>query len=153
MTSACKALTPAVYAELLGRSKAKLMLRYAAQMGTPNSQNMLIEFDQNMNPTGRLVFRDTILIEAVAEGLGESEVLTNDKKIGVENGKSIQPYWSNSAWRFDKAGSLSVSANALSDCRSTHDQAYKAEIENALGVDLSAFQTIDNNLQFNLFMV
>lgn len=143
------------YAEILGRSKAKLLLRYGAQMETPNSQNMLIELDGDLKPTGRMVFRDisdTILITGVAEGLGEQATLEKDKAIGVENGNSLQPYWSNSAWRFNEAGDKSFSDTTLVEWGQAHDNAYKAEIEKALNVDLSQFTSVDNNPEFNTFM-
>ncbi|MBC7370546.1 MAG: hypothetical protein H7326_03215 [Bdellovibrionaceae bacterium] len=143
------------YAELLGRSKAKLLLRYGAQMETPNSQNMLIELDGNLKPTGRMVFRDisdTILIVEVADALGETATLRKDAEIGVENGHSIQPYWSNSAWRFDEAGDKSFSHETLKNWGDAHDAAYKKEIEKALNVNLSKFTTIDNNQEFDNFM-
>jgi hypothetical protein len=144
------------YAELLGRAKAKLILRYGLQMETPNSQNMLIQLDVNLKPTGVIVFRDisdTILIKAVAEGLGESATLQKDIELGVENGTSIMPYWSNSAWRFDEAGIDSFTNTTLQSWGRTHDIAYTQEIEKALSVDLSEFKNrVDNNTTFNKFM-
>ncbi len=143
------------YAELLGRSKAKLLLRYAAQMETPNSQNMLIELDKKLKPTGRLVFRDisdTVLITGVAEGLGEFEALVKDHTEGVENSEKLQPFWDNSAWRFDEAGDKSFKANTLIEWGAAHDLAYKQEIEKALSVDLSQFASIDANPEFDRFM-
>ncbi len=143
------------YATLLGKAKAKLLLRYGLQMETPNSQNMLIQLDVNLKPTGVIVFRDisdTILIEAVAEGLGEANTLQKDKELGVENGNSIQPYWSNSAWRFDEAGKDSFSSPTLANWGAAHDNAYLTEIEKALSVSLSQFKHIDNNPAFNSFM-
>jgi hypothetical protein len=143
------------YAEVLGRAKAKLLLRYGAQMETPNSQNMLIELNRDLKPTGRIVFRDisdTILINGVAEGLGETAVLAKDKDLGVENGETLQPYWANSAWRFDEAGTHSFSRETLKDWGSAHDQAYRQEIEKALGVDLSAYQVVDGNRELSQFM-
>lgn len=143
------------YATLLGKAKAKLLLRYGLQMETPNSQNMLIQLDLNLKPTGVIVFRDisdTILINAVAEGLGETKTLQKDKELGVENGDQIQPFWSNSAWRFDEAGENSFSSRTLSTWGRAHDRAYLQEIEKALGLDLSQFQRIDNNPAFDTFM-
>jgi hypothetical protein len=46
------------YAKALGVAKALFLLRYALQMGSPNAQNFLIEFNADMTPTGRIVFRD-----------------------------------------------------------------------------------------------
>lgn len=46
------------YAETLGRTKAQLLLRYGLQMDFPHGQNILIELDSTLKPTGRLVLRD-----------------------------------------------------------------------------------------------
>lgn len=46
------------YAARLGAVKAALLIRYGLQLGTPNSQNFLLEFDATMRPTGRIVVRD-----------------------------------------------------------------------------------------------
>lgn len=46
------------YAAKLGAVKAKLLVRYGLQLGTPNAQNFLLEFDTAMKPTGRIVVRD-----------------------------------------------------------------------------------------------
>lgn len=46
------------YAEELGRTKAKLLLRYGLQCLTPNPQNFLLEFNAQMAPTGRIFLRD-----------------------------------------------------------------------------------------------
>lgn len=143
------------YAALLGRAKAKLLLRYGLQMETPNSQNMLIQLDSNLRPTGKIVFRDisdTILIEGVAQGLGEAKVLEKDATLGVENGNSIQPFWSNSAWRFDEAGTNSFSAKILRLWGLEHDQAYLKEIEQTLGINLNHIQYVDNNASLNQLM-
>lgn len=46
------------YAALLGQAKARLLLRYGIQFCTPNPQNFLLEFDQDLQPTDKLVVRD-----------------------------------------------------------------------------------------------
>jgi hypothetical protein len=51
------------YAKRLGRAKAILLLRYGLQMGSPNAQNCLVEFNKPAGqaapvPTGRIVLRD-----------------------------------------------------------------------------------------------
>ncbi|HVH97198.1 MAG TPA: hypothetical protein VM869_00745, partial [Enhygromyxa sp.] len=48
------------YARPLGRAKAILLLRYGLQMGSPNAQNWLLEFEPGDPPTftGRVVVRD-----------------------------------------------------------------------------------------------
>ncbi len=143
------------YAAVLGRAKAKLLLRYGLQMETPNAQNMLIQLDRNLRPTGAIVFRDisdSILIEAVATGLGETETLENDLKLGVRNGASIEPFWWNSAWHFDEAGTDSIAKSTLENWGQAHDEAYKKEIETALSIQLDAFKNIDKNKKFDAAM-
>jgi hypothetical protein len=145
------------YAELLGQAKAKLLLRYGLQMETPNSQNMLIQLDKNLRPTGVMVFRDisdTVIIEAVGKALGETRVLKSDKRLGVENSKSIVPFSANSFWRFDEAKERSFKASTLKKWQRTHDNAYLGEIESALNLNMKAFRdmNLDNNKSFNEIM-
>jgi hypothetical protein len=46
------------FAERIGETKARLLVRYGLQASTPNAQNYLIEMTRDMQPTGRIVFRD-----------------------------------------------------------------------------------------------
>lgn len=146
------------YAKLLGRAKAKLLLRYGLQMETPNSQNMLIQLDKNLKPTGVLVFRDisdTMLVRGVAKALGEEQTLRKDEALNVENTDGVAPYWKNSVWKFDQAGPDSLSRDLLEDWGRAHNQAFKKEIEKALGIDLSKFTISDSqisNPEFDAFM-
>jgi hypothetical protein len=142
------------YAEVLGKAKAKLLLRYGLQMETPNPQNMLIELDSDLKPTARIVFRDisdTELVESVSLGLGDYDSLVNDNHHGVKNTKIISPDWRLSAWNFNTPGNGYFDFTII-DWGKTHDKAYKKEIENALGVDLSQFETLDKNINFYDFM-
>jgi len=143
------------YAAALGRAKAKLLLRYGLQMETPNSQNILIQLDVNLMPTGVLVFRDisdTVLIKSVAEGLGEKETLEADKAHGIENSYLIKPFWQNSAWRFNEAGVNSFSTNQLIQWGLFHDEAYKKEIEKELSINLRSYLSVEDNPKFNMLM-
>ncbi len=106
----------------------------------------MIELDQNLKPTGTIVFRDisdTMLVNSIAEGLGERSVLERDKKLGVENTTEIIPFWENSSWRFDEAGDNSFKREVLSSWGDLHNMAYLHEIELSLGVNLSAFYKKD----------
>jgi hypothetical protein len=126
------------YAELLGEAKARLLLRYGLQMETPNSQNMLIQFDRQMRPTGKIVFRDvsdSFLVDAVANGLGYSGQIKRDMAVHYKPVKVIQPYWSNSSWRFDEAGDKAVTEAVLNEWGLAHDRAYVKYIEKELGLD------------------
>jgi hypothetical protein len=48
------------FARAIGEAKAALHLCYGLQGLTPNSQNFLLEFDQTMAPTGKVVVRDVL---------------------------------------------------------------------------------------------
>ena len=136
------------FAAALGRAKAKLLMRYGLQMEFPHPQNVLIELDQNLMPTGRIIFRDgsdTVLVEYVAQGLGEGVTVKNDKLAGVANTNWIRPNWENSIYSFDQAGSESYPSLTLSDWRAAHDEAYKKVIVEALGFKPREVSISDNN--------
>ncbi len=46
------------YIKATGRALGEFAARTGMQFDSPHSQNFLVEFDQNMKPTGRIVFRD-----------------------------------------------------------------------------------------------
>lgn len=130
------------YAELLGRAKARMLLRYGLQMETPNSQNMLIEMDRNLQPTGRIFFRDisdSFFVKAVAEGLGFDKEMKADIAATYDAKDFMKPYWSNSSWRFDEAGALAVKQNTLKQWGVHHNRAYHEHLEKELGIHLPAF--------------
>lgn len=136
------------YAELLGESKAKLLLRYGIQMETPNAQNMLIQLDRDMRPTGRLVFRDVsdaVFVKGVAEGLGFETLVKQDIAVDFKPHTYIKPYWSNSSWRFNEAGALSVPDKALSDWGRAHNAAYVHHLAKELGLDPAIFKHAGKN--------
>jgi hypothetical protein len=127
------------FAALLGRAKAKLLLRYGIQLETPNSQNMLVQLDRNLRPTGRIVIRDvsdSFFVDSVARGLGFEEQLKKDIDITYKPHETLIPFWSNSSWRFDEAGKDSVDAETLQQWGIAHNKAYLEELETALGTPL-----------------
>jgi len=143
------------YAAALGQAKAKFLLRYGAQMEFPHPQNILIELDRNLKPTGRIVFRDlsdTVLVDFVMIGLGESEVLASDRAAKVTNTREIQPNWRNSTYTLDDAGKDSIQSLTLSNWGGAHEKAYLFEIENALGVDLSEYRGPDSAEKLGTFL-
>jgi len=126
------------YAELLGRSKAKLLLRYGLQMETPNPQNMLIQLDRNLHPTGVLVFRDindSRAVSPVEAAIGHPEILSSDRKINYTPNNYLCPEGDLSMWHFNEAGSYSVSRKVLERWITAHDKAYIGEILHALGTN------------------
>jgi hypothetical protein len=134
------------YAKVLGRLKARFLLRYGLQMETPNPQNILIELDGHLKPTGRLVFRDlsdTELVTSIAEGLGEAETLARDREAGVRNATVVRPKWENSSFHFNEAPQP-YSQMTLLDWEYAHSEAFKKELETILGVDLGSLRLIDH---------
>ncbi len=128
------------YATLLGEAKARLLLRYGLQMFSPNPQNMLIQLNRNLKPTGKLVFRDisdAYLVDVVAKGLGYNKQIERDVAIKYPPQKVIRPDWSNSSWRFDEAGDKSVDSSTIQQWGQLHDQAYVNYINKNLGLNIT----------------
>jgi hypothetical protein len=112
------------WAESLGESKAKLLIRYGLQMKTPNAQNMLIQLDKNLIPTGKMFFRDisdSSLVEVVAEGLGMSAQLETDRAAEYNVYDHLKSNWENSFWQMDEGG---VGYQIKNQWGSAHDNTY-----------------------------
>jgi hypothetical protein len=144
------------YGALLGRAKAKMLLRYGLQMETPNSQNMLIQFDRNMHPTGRIFFRDisdAVFVSVVGRGLGFNKEIEADIKETFDPHTYIKPFWSNSSWRFDEAGALSVSKDVLNKWGELHNRAYQDYLSQELGVSIPGMKNHQDDAPeiFNFF--
>ncbi len=152
------------FAESLGKAKAKLLLRYGLQMETPNTQNILIELGAFLKPTGRIVLRDlsdTQFVMFPAASMGAADAIAKDYALGLDPTRTIKPYWKNSAWRLDESGEKSFSPATLDSWGKAHDNAYKAELEKELNIDLSKFattksdgtyQTLDKNPELDRLM-
>lgn len=131
------------YAGLLGNAKARLLLKYGFEMVTPNAQNMLVQLDKDLRPTGKIVFRDVVdanMVDFVAGPLGQESELKRNKEHEYPIRQSLKPYWENSSWRFDEGG---VENEVLKDWHRSHDLAYATHIYQELGfnVDLSKVPT------------
>ena len=125
------------FGALLGRAKAKLLMRYGLVMETPNPQNMLIQFDRDMKPTGKMVFRDVsdaFFVDAVADGLGFHEQMALDHAREYSPKSELRPRWSNSAWRLDEAGAKSVTREQLEVWGNAHDRAFVDTVQAELGL-------------------
>jgi hypothetical protein len=116
------------YAEPVGRTKAKLLVRYGLEYDTPNPQNLLVELDRRFAPTGVVALRD----------LGDTEPIVEDAPGGAVGWtrllRDLRPETRNSFWAFDEAAEDSVSGEVLADWRERHDRAYLAEIARLLGL-------------------
>jgi hypothetical protein len=136
------------YGTLLGRAKAKLLLRYGLIMETPNPQNMLIQFDRDMKPTGKIVFRDVsdaFFIDVVGQGLGYNKQMALDKQREYDPKTQIKTFWSNSSWRMDESGNKSISYEERNLWGHAHDNAIRQTIEAELGLPANTLKTEVND--------
>lgn len=112
------------YADLLGRSKARLLLYYGLQMETPNTQNMLIQLDRNLRPTGKLVFRDmsdSIAVSPLMEAMNQHELLAEEARLQNKVDKRLRPMTSNSLWRLDEDRRHGIPSEVIEDWAAAHD--------------------------------
>lgn len=82
------------YAQALGRAKALFLLRYGLQLTNPNTQNILVELDRGLMPTGRIIFRDmtdTDYVVGISDQLGFFEEMAEDERIGMPAVSSLIP--------------------------------------------------------------
>jgi hypothetical protein len=110
------------FAAPVGRAKAELFARYGLWFETPNPQNVVIQLDRSLRPTGRIIFRD----------LGDGECATNVFESGdlpwTRLTSDLRPETQNSFWAFSEAGQHSVAASTLEGWYRAHDDAYFGEL-------------------------
>jgi hypothetical protein len=110
------------FAEPVGRAKACLLARYGLWFETPNPQNLLVQLDRELRPTGKLVFRD----------MGDGDCATDAKDARdvpwskVE--EDLRPETRTSFWAFDEAGEHSIPGAVLDRWFALHDAAYYGEL-------------------------
>jgi len=118
------------YAEAVGRAKARFFVRYGLQYETPNPQNVLVQLDGRLRPTGTIVLRD----------LGDANCATDARSCSdwpwTVLRHDLRPETKNSFWAFAEAGADSVEPATLEDWYARHDRAYFGEL--ALAFPLAA---------------
>jgi hypothetical protein len=110
------------FAEPVGRCKARLLAHYGLWYETPNPQNVLIQLDRALLPTGRLVFRD------IGDGECATDALTSRGVPWTRLTGDLRPETRNSFWAFDEAGGHSVESAILERWCTRHDRAYYGEL-------------------------
>jgi hypothetical protein len=110
------------YGAAVGRAKAKLLARYGLQYETPNPQNLLLQLDAQLGPTGQVVFRDIGDGNSIVQRLGAP-----DRPWGGAVRAALAPETANSFWAFD-AEEAGIAAEVLERWRAEHDRAYVAEL-------------------------
>jgi hypothetical protein len=116
------------YAAAVGRSKARLLARYGLQYDTPNPQNILVQLDGQLQPTGSIVLRD----------LGDMDTLMVEVSEGANPWGpmdwTVRPETRNSFWAFDDCGARSVPPAVLERWYALHDRAYLTELAGSLAL-------------------
>ncbi len=110
------------YAEPVGRAKARIFARYGLWYETPNPQNVVVQLDRRLWPTGVLVFRD----------MGDTYCATDAFEARdtpwTRLRTDLRPETANSFWAFGECGECSVDAEVLADWYARHDRAYFGEL-------------------------
>ncbi len=110
------------YAEPVGRAKAKLLARYGLQYQTPNPQNILVQLDARLRPTGTVVLRD----------LADTDFVTDsDRECGAKWTRltaKLAPETANSFWAFEQAPDSPADPATLESWYKRHDRAYLDEL-------------------------
>ena len=111
------------YAEAVGRAKARFFVRYGLQFETPNPQNVLVQLDARLRPTGTIVHarprrrelrhRRAELLRLAVDGPATRPQAPRRR---TPSGPSPRP------------GPNSVDGAALEDWYVRHDRAYFAEL-------------------------
>jgi hypothetical protein len=131
------------FADAVGRAKARLLARYGLWYETPNPQNILIQLDAAMRPTGRLVFRDA------GDGDCCTDAHTQERAPWTRLVSDLRPETRTSFWAFGEAGSESIPAAVLEHWYARHDDAYYGELARwfpglAPGADLAPEARLDH---------
>ncbi len=124
---AFETLWATAYAEAVGRAKAKLLARYGLEYDTPNPQNILVQLDAALRPTGTIALRD----------LGDAEQIVDDGEDPAVQElrlrRELRPETRNSFWAFDEADECRIERDTLELWCAHHDRAYLDELARAFG--------------------
>ncbi len=110
------------FADAVGKMKARLMARYGLWYETPNPQNVVIQLDRHLRPTGRLLFRD------VGDGECATDAFECRDAPWSRLERDLRPETHYSFWAFGEAGSHAVEPAVLEDWYRRHDDAYYGEL-------------------------
>ena len=129
------------YAEPVGRAKARLLARYGLQYVTPNPQNILVQLDRRLRPTGAIVFRDladTDFVTDSARACGASWTRMTAK---------LAPETANSFWAFDEVPDTPATPDTLAHWYRRHDRAYLDELRRQRGLRCDTLEEAERELR------
>ncbi len=122
------------YAEPVGRAKARLLARYGLQYVTPNPQNILVQLDRRLRPTGAIVFRD----------LADTDFVTDSARAcgagWTRMTAKLAPETANSFWAFEQVPDSPANANTLAHWYRRHDRAYLDELRRQRGLTCATLE-------------
>jgi len=110
------------YAEPIGRAKAKLLARYGLQYQTPNPQNILVQLDRHLRPTGAIALRDLADTDFATDSSGAPGA------DWTQLTAKLAPETANSFWAFDQAPESPADPETLAHWYRRHDRAYVDEL-------------------------
>jgi hypothetical protein len=110
------------YAAATGCAKAALLARTGLQLTTPNPQNLLVELDRELLPTGRIVVRDIGDADCATDALECTNVAWT--RLVAE----LKPEHRNTFWAFDEAGDHTIDPATLARWLAAHQRAYYATL-------------------------
>ena len=128
------------YAEPVGRAKARLLARYGLQYVTPNPQNILVQLDRRLRPTGAIVFRDladTDFVTDAARACGADWTRMTAK---------LAPETANSFWAFEQAPDSPADLDTLAHWYRRHDRAYLDELRRQRGLRCDSLEELAREL-------
>ena len=127
------------YAEKVGMAKAIFLLRYGLTHDFPHLQNILVQLDRNLMPTGTIVFRDltdTTMIRFV------SELLDLKDELNLEVNLVTSSYHPKNTISLYEGQSIRLSGEILSS--ESHSKGFIVEVCNSLQIDPSPYlQTVE----------
>lgn len=132
------------YLKPLAELKAQLLLKYGMQMEFPHPQNILLQLDENMRPTGRLVMRDLSdlhLVRPIAEARGFKTQLEREKSIGYQPQEVIKPFVSKSLFTLLENENFKLSSDESKSLKVIHNKLFLRELSRILKIDFAEVPT------------
>jgi len=128
------------YVKKMGIAKAEILLDLGLEFVSPNSQNMILEFDANWKPTNRIIFRDisdTNLNKSLANGIGQSDAVNESSLRGSAPTEYLSPLFELSTWKMEDSGNPLFSHSSIISMRKKmykkEEEAYLQHLSSALG--------------------
>jgi len=127
------------FARAIGEAKARFLLRYAMHLEAPNPQNILLQLDRELKPTGKIVFRDisdAYFVKAVGDAYDLQVQMKADTEINYPPHHFLRPFWNTSRKLFDSAGPDTISSSTLNEWGVEHNRAFAEFLSKELELNI-----------------